>query len=141
MVDADSGEMRHLIAQLKVDSEFLENQREELVPIFDRLKERKVVSFYETMETPSVRMVFRALSALFRVVDYLLYPAGIGRSSKRWSDGSDGPEIFCPAIFTIRVPRSGQQEPHRYGEICLRGGFDVSDGGKIYEGMYWYVID
>lgn len=43
-----------LIRQLTEDSEFLQNQREDLSRI---LKERQVFSFYETERTPVVEMV------------------------------------------------------------------------------------
>ncbi|KAF8540115.1 hypothetical protein BDD12DRAFT_777518, partial [Trichophaea hybrida] len=55
MVDVDSGGQRSsLIMQLKDGSEFLENQKEDLIHIWDKFKP-KVVSFYETVKTPSVR--------------------------------------------------------------------------------------
>jgi hypothetical protein len=42
--------------QLEDGSEFLENQKEDMIRIWEGFK-GKVVSFYETMKTPSVRMV------------------------------------------------------------------------------------
>jgi len=57
IVDADlGGQTSNLIMQLKEGSEFLENQKEHLLPIWDKFKQ-KVVSFYETVGTPSVSMV------------------------------------------------------------------------------------
>ncbi|KAF8535735.1 hypothetical protein BDD12DRAFT_326423 [Trichophaea hybrida] len=54
MVDIDSGGQRsNLIMQLKEGSEFLENQKEDLIRIWDGFQ-RNVVSFYETVKTPSV---------------------------------------------------------------------------------------
>jgi hypothetical protein len=58
MVDVDSGgQRRYLLMQLKEGSEFLENQKEDLIQIWEGFKGKKVVSFYETMKTPSVRKV------------------------------------------------------------------------------------
>jgi hypothetical protein len=60
MVDVDSGgQRRYLLMQLKEGSEFLENQKEDLIQIWEGFKGKKVVSFYETMKTPSVRKVQR----------------------------------------------------------------------------------
>lgn len=42
--------------QLKEGSEFLENQKEDLVRIWERFN-GKVVSFYETVKTPSLGKV------------------------------------------------------------------------------------
>jgi hypothetical protein len=76
VVDDDSG--WNLIAQLKEGSEFLKNQKEDLFPIFERLKERKVISFYETMMTPTTRVVIRALPIIFTRRDSLFHLARIG---------------------------------------------------------------
>ncbi|KAF8536358.1 hypothetical protein BDD12DRAFT_290351 [Trichophaea hybrida] len=55
MIDVDSGGQRcNLIMQLKEGSEFLENQKEDLIRIWEGFKQ-KVVSFYETVKTPSVK--------------------------------------------------------------------------------------
>jgi hypothetical protein len=60
MVAAYSGGQRsNLLAQLKENSEFLENQKEDLLRIWGGF-ERKVVSFYETVKTPSVKKVNNA---------------------------------------------------------------------------------
>jgi hypothetical protein len=57
MVDATTGgQRRNLIMQLKEGSDFMENQKEELIPIWNNFEQR-VCSFYETVKTPSVRMV------------------------------------------------------------------------------------
>ncbi|KAF8534235.1 hypothetical protein BDD12DRAFT_809527 [Trichophaea hybrida] len=57
MVDATTGgQRRNLIMQLKEGSDFMENQKEELIPIWNNF-EQKVCSFYETVKTPSVRMI------------------------------------------------------------------------------------
>ncbi|KAF8539938.1 hypothetical protein BDD12DRAFT_980660 [Trichophaea hybrida] len=54
MVDIDSGGQRsNLIMQLKEGSEFLENQKEDLIRIWEGFQ-RNVFSFYETVKTPSV---------------------------------------------------------------------------------------
>jgi hypothetical protein len=55
--DAELGRQRNnLIAQLKDGSEFLDNQREDLLGIWEDSKQ-KIFSFYETKKTPSVRKV------------------------------------------------------------------------------------
>jgi len=57
MVDVDSGVQRsNLITQLKEGSEFLENQADDLLHIWPKYK-GKIVSFYETVMTPPLRMV------------------------------------------------------------------------------------
>jgi hypothetical protein len=57
LVDVNSGGMRkNLILQLKEDSEVLENQKEDLIRMWEGFK-RKVVSFYATVKTLSGRMV------------------------------------------------------------------------------------
>jgi hypothetical protein len=62
MVDVNlGGQRRDLITQLKEGSEFLENQKEDLIRIWDRFK-AKVVSVYETMKTPSDKMVNKVSS-------------------------------------------------------------------------------
>lgn len=48
-----------LIVQLREGSEFLENEADGLVDILSRFK---VVSFYETAETPTVKKVKRTLT-------------------------------------------------------------------------------
>jgi len=55
VVGVHSAQRHNLILQLKEGSAFLENQREDLLPMLETFKEWKVVSFYETMNTPSVR--------------------------------------------------------------------------------------
>jgi len=50
------GQILNLIMQLKEGSEFLENQKEDLVRIWERFN-GKVVSFYETVKTPSLGKV------------------------------------------------------------------------------------
>ncbi|KAF8242573.1 hypothetical protein K440DRAFT_481581, partial [Wilcoxina mikolae CBS 423.85] len=50
----DDEQRSDFIKQLKEGSEFLENQKEDLLRVWERFK-RKVVSFYENVETPSVR--------------------------------------------------------------------------------------
>jgi len=62
VVDVNSGKICNLIAQLYEGSEFLENQKQDLLPIFERLKERTVVSFYEVVKTPSIKMVIKSSS-------------------------------------------------------------------------------
>jgi hypothetical protein len=62
---------RHnLIRQLKEGSEFLENQKEDLLPILECLKERKVVSFYETLNTTLVRNMIKILSPCTSSIGY-----------------------------------------------------------------------
>ncbi|KAF8540455.1 hypothetical protein BDD12DRAFT_804470 [Trichophaea hybrida] len=57
MVDTESGGQKdNLLIQLREGSEFLDSQREDLMGIWEGFK-RKIVSFYETKETPSVRQV------------------------------------------------------------------------------------
>jgi hypothetical protein len=60
MVDAESGgyeTSRHnLLKQLREGAEFLEVQKEELTYIWEEYKP-KIVSFYETASTPTVRRV------------------------------------------------------------------------------------
>jgi len=53
-------ERSNLIKQLKEGSEFLENQKEDLLRVWRGFKQRKVISFYENLETPSVRKVNNA---------------------------------------------------------------------------------
>lgn len=43
-----------ILEQLRENSEFLEDQKERLIPIWERLR---VVSFYEAKKTPSVKKV------------------------------------------------------------------------------------
>jgi len=83
VVDVDSTQRHNLIMQLKEGSEFLETQKEHLLPIFKTLQGLKVVSFYETVKTASVGMVIKALCALFPSGDYLLHIVGIRRHRKR----------------------------------------------------------
>jgi hypothetical protein len=57
MVDNYSaGDRRNLIMQLKEGSEFLERQKEDLVSLWKVFK-GKLVSFYETAKTKSVKKV------------------------------------------------------------------------------------
>jgi len=58
-------ERTNLIKQLREDSEFLEYQKEELIHIWKDFK-GKVVSFYETVKTPTVRQVRITTQQLFR---------------------------------------------------------------------------
>jgi hypothetical protein len=58
-------ERTNLIKQLREDSEFLEYQKEELIRIWKDFK-GKVVSFYETVKTPTVRQVRITTQQLFR---------------------------------------------------------------------------
>jgi hypothetical protein len=62
MVDTDTGgqESRlNLLGQLKEDSEFLETQKEDLLCIWGEIQ-GKIVSFYETVKTPTTQKVIRA---------------------------------------------------------------------------------
>jgi len=64
MVEDDSDPDRqrlHFLAQLKEGSDFLVSQQEILAPIW-RTFEQSIISFYETMKTPTVKKV----SHLFR---------------------------------------------------------------------------
>jgi hypothetical protein len=60
MVEAESGRYetskQNLLNQLREGSEFLENQMEELCYILEDYKPQ-IVSFYETVLTPTVKMV------------------------------------------------------------------------------------
>jgi hypothetical protein len=60
MVDAESGgyeTSRHnLLRQLREGSEFLENQKEDLRYIWEEHKP-KIISFYESVQTPTVKWV------------------------------------------------------------------------------------
>jgi len=58
MVEIDSGsaQRRYLIMQLREGSEFLETQREDLMNVWKDFK-GKLVSFFETVKTPSVSKV------------------------------------------------------------------------------------
>jgi hypothetical protein len=60
MVDAESGgyetSKHNLLKQLREGAEFLEVQKEELTYIWEEYKP-KIVSFYETAPTPTVRRV------------------------------------------------------------------------------------
>jgi hypothetical protein len=58
MVDAESGETSRLnmLKQLREGSEFLENQKDDLSYIWEEYKP-KIISFYETVLTPTVQMV------------------------------------------------------------------------------------
>jgi len=58
-------ERTKLIKLLREDSEFLEYQKEELIRIWKDFK-GKVVSFYETVKTPTVRKVRISTQQLFR---------------------------------------------------------------------------
>lgn len=83
MVDAEPGEQRNnLIVQLKQDSEFLENQREELLGIWKSFKQ-KIFSFYETKKTPSVRKVnstpARVTALRYEMMNYLVCLGGVAR--------------------------------------------------------------
>jgi len=69
--------------QLKTGSEFLENQQEDFLPILERLKKRKIVSFYETVKTPSVRRVIRTVSVIYSLESYLLHLVGIRQTFQR----------------------------------------------------------
>lgn len=54
VVDIESDRQKiNLLMQLKEGSEFLDNQKEDLIRIWDGFK-GKLVSFYETVTTPSV---------------------------------------------------------------------------------------
>lgn len=56
-MDSDAnGQRRHLLTQLKEGSEFLETQTEDLMRIWQGFKP-KVFSYYETLNTPTVRKV------------------------------------------------------------------------------------
>jgi len=51
IADFDSGGQRkNLIMQLKQDSEYLENQTEDLIRIWTKFEGRKLFSFYATMK-------------------------------------------------------------------------------------------
>jgi hypothetical protein len=60
MVDEESDSYEtskhNLLRQLRQGSEFLENQKEELSYIWEKYKP-KIISFYETVQTPTVKMV------------------------------------------------------------------------------------
>jgi hypothetical protein len=80
MVDADSGgQRRNLIMQLKEGSEFLENQKEDLIRIWEGFK-RKVVNFYETMKTPLVRMVNNACPVSSILIEMLLTSSSLSQT-------------------------------------------------------------
>jgi len=53
---AGGGQRRYLIMQLREGSEFLETQKEDLMNVWKDFK-GKLVSFFETMKTPSVKKV------------------------------------------------------------------------------------
>jgi len=50
------GQQNNLIMQLKEGSEFLEEQKEAMLRVWEVFK-GKVFSFYETVKTPSVKMM------------------------------------------------------------------------------------
>jgi hypothetical protein len=85
MVDVDSGGQRsNLMMQLKADSEFLENQKEDLIRIWAGFKQKRVISFYETVKTPSVRKVNTTSHFLHSSKCYSLHVVRIRRFYKRW---------------------------------------------------------
>jgi hypothetical protein len=70
LVDIESGgqeSRRNLLTQLKEGSEFLENQKHNLSYMWEGFKGR-IVSFYETVKTKTVKKVTSALPA--SVPDY-----------------------------------------------------------------------
>lgn len=54
--ESDNTKVRDLLAQLKEGSEFLENQKESLTGVWNAFK-GKIISFYETEPTNSVKRV------------------------------------------------------------------------------------
>lgn len=65
--------------QLKEGSEFLENQKEDLIRIWEGFK-RKVVNFYETMKTPLVRMVNNACPVSSILIEMLLTSSSLSQT-------------------------------------------------------------
>jgi hypothetical protein len=118
MVAAYSGKPKNnLIMQLKEGSEFLEEQKESMLYVWEMFK-HKVVSFYETVTTPSVRMVNNMLpSPKCSSKCFLFCTVRTGHICKRWCRGTNGSAIICSIIFAIRATNPSQEKPYRYCEI------------------------
>lgn len=112
MAAAYSGKPKNnLIMQLKEGSEFLEEQKESMLYVWEMFK-HKVISFYETVMTPSIRMVNNMLPSLkCRSKCYLIYAVYVGRICKRWCRGTNGSAIICSIISTIRATNPSQEKP------------------------------
>jgi len=122
MVAAYSGKPNNnLIMQLKEGSEFLEEQKESMLYVWEMFK-HTVISFYETVMTPSVRMVNNMLpSPKCRSKCYLIHVVNVGRICKRWCRGTNGSAIICSIISAIRATIPSREKPYRYCEICHSG--------------------
>ena len=99
----------YLLAQLKEGSEYLENQKEALSRLWEGFR-GKVVTFYETGPTNSVKKVCRhhtdriVLTCIFLPLT-LIAGARIARAGRRRSPNSA--TIVRPAVFTWGISLSG----------------------------------
>jgi hypothetical protein len=99
MVDAESGgyeTSRHnLLRQLREGSEFLENQKEDLSYIWEEHKP-KIISFYESVQTPTVKRVELQLR-LVQINNTDSLQSDLGR------DGRDGKESEMVSHFSAQL--------------------------------------